>query len=161
MNEETTWIVIAVVVLVVIAGALGGIFYAMGSGDESSTNGDQEPTDSGEVTGLTLSKDIDGYDPVNEATVFEDDATVYLTGVVQDPEVGMEIYTNWYDEDGELVYTFEDDALVVGEEKDELPIRFKLGRSKGTWPLGEYSVELVINRKDIDTLGFEIISGSG
>lgn len=111
-----------------------------------------------EVTDLTLSKGVDGFEPVNETTVFEDSDTVYLTGVVQDPEVGMELYTNWYDEDGELVYTFEDGPIVLEEMHvgDNTPIKFHVGPPTVDWSLGSHSVELIIDGENIATLRFEI-----
>lgn len=118
-----------------------------------------------EVTDLTLSKDFDyeEYEPIEEATVFKDNETVFFSGVVQNPEVGMELYTKWYAEEGEsgeqeMVYSYENESLVLeeGQVGDNTTIVFPVRSIDVIWTSGDHWVELFIDGEKVATLDFRI-----
>lgn len=148
----TSIIVIVVVAVVVVGGATAYMTLS------------NEANDTGEidVSDLTLAKDMtENYEPIDETTVFSELDTVYLIGVINNPQVGMEVYSNWYDENGEMVHTLEDESFVIGEAHiidgvTEIYTALHLA-AVGLSP-GNYSVELVIDNESIETLDFQIVA---
>lgn len=160
-------IIVIILVAVVAVGGIAAYMTLSGNGGGAHVNDEDEDinglddTDEIEVSNLTLAEDMtENYKPIDETTVFSENDDVYLIGDINNPEVGMEIYTNWYDEDGKLVYTFENESLVLSEAhiNGTTNMYFMIGPPTVTWTPGSYSVELVIDDESIETLDFEIVA---
>lgn len=110
-----------------------------------------------EVTDVALSKNVnDDYRPVDETNVFETDEKVYLSAEVSNPRAGTEVATKWYDSEGNLLYSFEDDPITWEKNKSGVSRIYFQYIPKANWSAGSYSVEVTLNGETVKTMEFEV-----
>ncbi|MFP4006083.1 MAG: hypothetical protein ACLFUR_05120 [Candidatus Hadarchaeia archaeon] len=112
------------------------------------------------IENATLSENIDeNHNPIGITEQFGIEETVFVTADVHDPAEGNEVYTEWYDEDGNTVYSFEEDPITWEENKTGIMynIHFNLGPPEVEWSPGNYRVDIVLEGSTVESLEFEVI----
>lgn len=110
-----------------------------------------------QIIDTALAKGItDNYEPINETYVFNTDETVYFTGKISNPVKGTELSTEWYDEEGNLIFSFNDNPLVYEQSvsgEDNFYFNYE---PENNWTSGKYSVKLNLNGENVETVEFEV-----
>lgn len=119
-----------------------------------------------EVNNVALSSEFDeeDFESIYETSEFTSDDTVYISARIHNPRAGTEVYTEWYDEEGELIHSFEDDPHVW--EEDEIGMiffsryydfYFFIGPPTIELSPGDYSVKIILDGEVVESMEFEVI----
>ncbi|MBK5254288.1 MAG: hypothetical protein JJE03_07540 [Peptostreptococcaceae bacterium] len=96
------------------------------------------------------------YEPITETSEFYTDTPeIFVTGTVDNAPEGTLVGAEWiYLQDGEELFI---DGADLETEDTKTPVVFSLEKPTEDWPVGDYIVNLYIDKEVVLTLSFNVI----